>query len=415
MNERKRNVVFYVSSHGLGHLTRCVEVAHALRLLASETHITFVTRGSNCEILGARKLRADDDFEDGNTHGGRSSCITHMLEETFPVRDRDLDAGAVQLDAFTIDVDATRDAATAFHASLDGLIAEEAVWLAGAGADLVVSDVVGLALPAARRAGVKSVLMTNFSWGFIYGSFVDVLTRTRAGCAFGDVVAREDAMLEEADLFLRLPGHSSFSQTLERRAKDVPMIVRAQREGREAMRARFGIGEATKVCLVMVGGHALGMALDWRDVYHDDDWVYFVTASVLGGGFDGRGGRGGRGADDDGVSMPPHVRVVPPDAFIPDLVAMADDVLGKVGYGTVSECLAARTPLVYVPRLNFAEERDIVSLLTANGAGVEMARETFVCGRWADALEAAVALRPHVVRVDASGARTVGAMLLSML
>ena len=413
---RKRHVVFYVSSHGLGHLTRCVEVAHALRLLASshspvsDTHITitFVTRGSNCEILGARPLRADDDFEDGNTHGdgdgdgdgdgGRSSCITHVLEETFPVRDRDLDAGAVQLDAFTIDVDATRNAATAFHALLDGLVAEEAAWLAEAGADLVVSDVVGLALSAARRAGVKSVLMTNFSWGFIYGAFVtrDVVTRT--GCAFGDVVAREDAMLEEADVFLRLPGHSSFSQTLERRAKDVPMIVRTQREGREAMRARFGISSATRVCLVMVGGHALGMALDWRDVERDS-WVYFVTASVLGGE----------------VSIPPHVRVVPPDAFIPDMVAMADVVLGKVGYGTVSECLAARTPLVYVPRLNFAEERDIVSLLTANGAGVEMSRETFVRGRWADALEAAVALRPHVVRVDASGAQTVGAMLLSML
>jgi len=106
------------------------------------------------------------------------------------------------------------------------------------------------------------------------------------------------------------------------------------------------------------------MALDWRDVERDS-WVYFVTASVLGGE----------------VSIPPHVRVVPPDAFIPDMVAMADVVLGKVGYGTVSECLAARTPLVYVPRLNFAEERDIVSLLTANGAGVEMSRETSAGGR----------------------------------
>lgn len=40
-------------------------------------------------------------------------------------------------------------------------------------------------------------------------------------------------------------------------------------------------------------------------------------------------------------------------------VAAADCVLGKIGYGTASECLAHATPLVYVRRESFNEVRSL--------------------------------------------------------
>lgn len=45
------------------------------------------------------------------------------------------------------------------------------------------------------------------------------------------------------------------------------------------------------------------------------------------------------------------------NSYVPDLVYAADVVLGKIGYGFVSECISTGTPLVYVPRQHWPEEQ----------------------------------------------------------
>lgn len=47
---------------------------------------------------------------------------------------------------------------------------------------------------------------------------------------------------------------------------------------------------------------------------------------------------------------------MPLDVYVPDLIPLADAVLGKLGYGFVSECITLGTPLIYVPRQNWPEE-----------------------------------------------------------
>ena len=46
-----------------------------------------------------------------------------------------------------------------------------------------------------------------------------------------------------------------------------------------------------------------------------------------------------------------------PSAYVPDLIRAADAVLGKLGYGFVSECVTNGTALIYVPRVDWPEER----------------------------------------------------------
>lgn len=50
-------------------------------------------------------------------------------------------------------------------------------------------------------------------------------------------------------------------------------------------------------------------------------------------------------------------RALSPTAYVPDLISAADAVLGKLGYGFVSECITAGTALVYVPRVDWPEEQ----------------------------------------------------------
>ena len=82
--------VFYVSGHGLGHLTRCAEVARALLRTrngaAPPRRVTFVTNAANCEVLGTKEV-------DGE---GGVCRVMQLSEEGVEVgiRDRRLDAGA---------------------------------------------------------------------------------------------------------------------------------------------------------------------------------------------------------------------------------------------------------------------------------------------------------------------------------
>eukprot|EP01037_Dinobryon_pediforme_P020864 gene20864-21583_t len=47
------------------------------------------------------------------------------------------------------------------------------------------------------------------------------------------------------------------------------------------------------------------------------------------------------------------------ESYVPDLIAASDAVLGKIGYGFVSECIANSTPLIYVPRSDWPEEEAV--------------------------------------------------------
>jgi UDP-N-acetylglucosamine:LPS N-acetylglucosamine transferase len=49
-------------------------------------------------------------------------------------------------------------------------------------------------------------------------------------------------------------------------------------------------------------------------------------------------------------------RAMPQSSYVPDLIHAADAVLGKLGYGFVSECVTSGTALIYVPRVDWPEE-----------------------------------------------------------
>lgn len=53
----------------------------------------------------------------------------------------------------------------------------------------------------------------------------------------------------------------------------------------------------------------------------------------------------------------PRFRALSHASYVPDLIHAADAVLGKLGYGFVSECVTAGTALIYVPRVDWPEER----------------------------------------------------------
>ena len=125
------------------------------------------------------------------------------------------------------------------------------------------------------------------------------------------------------------------------------------------------------------------------------------------------------GADGDGP-LPDNARLLAPDALAaaalayPDLVAAVDVVVTKPGYGIVTDCIGARTRLVYTDRGDFPEYPILVAgmaqYLPAEFASNDEIRQ----GRLEPAL-AAVRGRafPDPPRID--GAAVVAEALLARL
>ncbi|CAE6443821.1 unnamed protein product [Rhizoctonia solani] len=90
--------------------------------------------------------------------------------------------------------------------------------------------------------------------------------------------------------------------------------------------------------------------------------------------------------------LPERFFVAPKDVYMPDVTAMGDVLLGKLGYGTCAECVDSCTPFVYVPRALFVEEHGLRMLMEMDGTGVELPRERYEAGDWASAIEEAWAL-----------------------
>ncbi|XP_042444788.1 L-arabinokinase-like [Zingiber officinale] len=174
------------------------------------------------------------------------------------------------------------------------------------------------------------------------------------------------------DLLLRLPGYCPMPAF--RDLIDVPLVVRRLRKSRSEVRKELGIGDDVKVLIFNFGGQPAGWNLkqDWLP----DGWFCLVCGAS------------------DNQELPPNYVKLAKDVYTPDFIAASDCMLGKVGYGTVSESLAYKVPFVFVRRDYFNEEPFLRNMLEHYQGGVEMIRRDLLTGRWAPYLERALTLKP---------------------
>ncbi|XP_042495779.1 L-arabinokinase-like [Macadamia integrifolia] len=279
-----------------------------------------------------------------------------------------LDCGAVQADALTVDRLASLEkySQTAV-VPRDSILATEVEWLNSIKADLVVSDVVPVACRAAADAGIRSVCVTNFSWDFIYAEYV-----MAAGHHHRSIIWQIAEDYSHCEFLIRLPGYCPMPAF--RDVIDVPIVVRRLHKSRAEVREELGIGDDVKLVIFNFGGQPAGWNL--KKEFLPDGWLCLVC-----------------GASEDQV-VPTNFIKLAKDVYTPDLMAASDCMLGKIGYGTVSEALAYKLPFVFVRRDYFNEEPFLRNMLEYYQGGVEMIRRDLLTGRWKPYLERALSLKP---------------------
>ncbi|KAK9052761.1 hypothetical protein SSX86_029391 [Deinandra increscens subsp. villosa] len=332
---------YYVTGHGFGHATRVVEVVRHLILAGHDVHV----------VTGA------PDFV----------FTTEIQSPRLFLRKLVLDCGAVQADALTVDrlasLEKYSETAVAPRASI---LATEVKWLNSIKADLVVSDVVAVACRAAADAGIRSVCVTNFSWDFIYAEYV-----MAAGYHHRSIVWQIAEDYSHCEFLIRLPGYCPMPAF--RDVIDVPLVVRRLHKSRKEVRSEMGISEDVKLVILNFGGQPAGWKL--KEEYLPPGWLCLVC-----------------GAPEQ--ELPPNFIKLPKDTYTPDVMAASDCMLGKIGYGTVSEALAYKLPFVFVRRDYFNEEPFLRNMLEYYQGGVEMIRRDLLTGHWRPYLERATSLKP---------------------
>lgn len=273
------------------------------------------------------------------------------------------DTGVVQIDSLRLDEESTARRAAGFYREWDRRVAEEAAILRDSGADLVLGDIPPIAFAAAARAGTPSVAVGNFTWDWIYRHYP----------AFEDaapgVVSIIRGAYTTATRALRLPLHGGF-EPMARVTRDVPFIARRRTRDPAETRRRLGVPEGHRLVLVSFGAYGVELPLD--EIRRSNP---FTVAT-----FD---------RAPDGLSYP-------------DVVAAADLVVSKPGYGIVSECVANDTALLYTARGRFIEYDVLVAEMPRVLRCRYISQEDLFAGRWADAIDALLRqpAPPERARVD---------------
>ena len=173
------------------------------------------------------------------------------------------------------------------------------------------------------------------------------------------------------------------------------MVARRARRSREEARRRLGLSDARPVVLLSFGGFEIE-GIDFGCVEHLEEFQFLITQPL--------------------PQPIRNVRVVAMDGLrYEDVVAQADAVITKPGYGIVSECLANRVPVLFTDRGRFAEYDCLVEGLERFGVCRFIGNDDLLAGNWRESLRALLAQPRHWLELPADGAQTAAGILHALL
>jgi hypothetical protein len=366
------SVFFYISGHGFGHASRQIELINALG--ARRPDLTIVVRTSAPRWLFDRAARVP---------------ITLIPGEC--------DTGVVQIDSLRLDEPLTIQRADEFYRTFDTRARQEAQLLEAHDARFVVSDAPPLGCAAAAAAGVPSVVLTNFTWDWIYEGYSAHLASAPG------LLPAVRAAYRQAEAAWRLPMHGGFA-TFDT-IVDVPFIARHARYPRDVIRRTLGLPLDRPLVLSSFGGYGVSgfdvTALDCLASYgivitHRDESDELTGAPA-------------------GVHQISESRLYGSGLRYEELVAASDIVATKPGYGIVAECIANETAILYTSRGNFVEYHVLVEAMATYLRSGFIDHEDLFAGRWRTTLDRIASSPSPLQHPETNGADVIAEMIDSRI
>jgi hypothetical protein len=323
-------IAVFVSPHGYGHAARACAVMQALSELGAASQFEvftlvpewFFTDSLTCPF-GYHPLLTDVGLV-------QTTPLVEDPDETLGRLDDFLPFGVGQLDSLAHVLD-----------ELD--------------CQLVLCDISPLGIAAARRAGIPSALVENFTWDWIYEPYAEGRPAfLRPIAALAELFELATSRIQTEPVCRR-----------DERFPGVPPVSRSPRTPAPEVRRRLGVpGEAPMVLLTMGG-------IPWQHPFLRQLEQHGDVLFVVPGASDHLERRGSL------VALPHRSGF-----FHPDLVHAADAVVGKLGYSTLTEAYAAGVPFGYVERPTFRESRALSAFAAERMPGFALTVEELAQGTW---------------------------------
>ena len=371
------SIVFYISSHGLGHASRCVEVINAIFAKRPETRIGV--RTSAPRWLFDLSIKGKVQFSNLET-----------------------DTGVVQVDALTLDEADSIRRASSFHSDLVTRAASETRVLRELGAGLIVGDIPPLAFAVGASAGIASIGLGNFTWDWIYADYPRVRLAPSLLPAIRGAYAK-------ASMALRLPMHGGFESFAN--VKDIPFVARHATKTREEVVKTWKLPGEKPFILSSFGGYGLA-GLDIEPLTKLKKYTVLQTATVPMS----RARTAAPLAEKKGSFVTINEEAMY-DAGIryEDLVAASEAVVTKPGYGIISESIANDAAILYTARGHFPEYDVLVEEMPKYVRNAFISQDDLFAGKWETHVDKLLAQPKIKKKPETTGADVAAEILLKAL
>lgn len=312
--ENQRWIAFYVSSHGFGHMTRCLAIME--ELLETTDHTIYLASGAYQNNFARVYLAR---FGDRVTY-----------------KDIRTEVGLVnQPNSLQVDIPRLEQELTDFMASWDTVVAEEIAFLQTKPVACVISDISIIGIIVGEKLGVRNIGIANFTWCEQYehlGLSETLIAR------FREVYAKMDLLLEYD---LMLPTHD-----LDVPRKQIGFISRKFDPDRiAAIKNQYGPS-------IFI---TCGKSADLDNIQVDNYTGTIFTTSGI---------NITANANTKVVQLP----VEPPHNYL----AASDIIIAKAGWGTISEALLSKRNLVLIEREGVLEDTENIEELKRRGVAVSV-------------------------------------------
>jgi hypothetical protein len=362
LTDSQIHLAYFISPHGFGHAARAAAVMEAVHQIAPricfEIFTTVPSWFLSVSLTGPYAYHP---------------CVT--------------DVGLVQRTPMEEDLSETVSLLSSFlpfkEESLSGL--GEAV--RSSNCMLVICDISPLGIAVAKRLGIPSLLIENFTWDWIYECYA---ARAPLMKVFGDYLS---PLFEAATYRIQtepvcVPARADLV---------TPPVSRAFRMAPEEVRRQLGAAPNTKVVTVTMGG---------------------VAEETQGlGGVEGAGNVLFVAPGGSRVARRTKNMILLPrqgGLFHPDLIRASDGVVGKIGYSTLAEVYYAGVPFGYIARAAFRESGVLAAFMRNEMQGVEIQDRSFRDGSWARRIPDLLDL-PRVGREGPTGSAAAARFIVDLI
>lgn len=294
------------------------------------------------------------------------------------------DIGFAQKDALEVDLEAT---CTQLHTLIPfddntlSLLAEKCQNMS-----LIICDISPMGIAVAKKLGIPSVLIENFTWDWLYDAYSKDFP----------LIGFFARYLEEQ--FASVDYHIQTEPVCNPTQADLRCgpIFRRIRENPTRIRGTFQCGQR-KIVLVTMGGITFFPAfLNLLKEYSD---FFFIFCGQQKNGF-----------------LSENVQLLDKSSnyFHPDLINCADITVFKSGYSTLAECYQTGKATLCIQRDGFAESTIIEAFAQKNLLSTVVSQTDFTSGKWLELLPETVSYQPQQLARE-NGADAVADFLFSLL